>query len=331
MKAIVWTKYGPPDVLKLKEVEKPVPQDNEVLVKIFATTVTAGDCEMRSLNFPLFLKLPMRMYNGYRKPKKIAILGQELAGQIESTGKNVTLFKEGDQVFAATDFSLGAYAEYKCIPSESKDTVLAIKPSNMTYEEAASIPVGGLEALHFLRKGNVGKGQKILINGAGGSIGTMAIQLAKYFGAEVTGVDSRDKLDMLLSIGADQVIDYSREDFTRSGEKYDVIFDVVGKSPFSRSKRSLKEKGFYLIANPGLSYMIGALWTSMTSSKKVILWTSSRKYEDLIFLKELAEAGRIKPVIDRRYLLEQISEAHTYVEAGQKKGNVVITVEHNNK
>jgi len=334
MKAIVWTKYGSPDVLQLKEVAKPTPKDNEVLVKIHAATVTAGDCELRSLKFPLFLSLPMRIYMGLRKPKRITILGQELAGEIESAGKDVKLFKIDDQVFGTTGFGMGTYAGYKCLPEESKEMegVLAIKPANMTYEEAAAVPFGGLEALHFLRKGNIQSGQKVLINGAGGSIGTFAVQLAKYFGAGgVTGVDSTGKLDMLRSIGADQVIDYTQEDFTKSGETYDVIFDVVGKSSFSGCIRSLKKKGFYLLANPGLSQMVRGRWTSMTSSKKVIFGAASPKTEDLIFLKELIEAGKIKSVIDRRYPLEQTVEAHRYVEKGHKKGNVVITLEKGNQ
>jgi len=333
MKAIVCYKYGSPDVLQLKEVEKPTPKDNEVLVKVHATTVTAGDCEMRRLKFPILLRLLMRIYVGLRKPKKITILGQELAGEIEAVGKDVKLFKEGDQVFAATGFGMGAYAEYKCLPEEPKEMegVLAIKPSNMTYEEAAAVPTGGLNALHFLRKGNIQSGQKVLINGAGGSIGTIAVQLAKSFDAEVTAVDSTRKLDMLRSIGADQVIDYTQEDFTKSGETYDVIFDIVGKSSFSRSVRSLKQNGRYLLANPGLSQMIRGLWTSMTSRKKVIFGAASPKTEDLIFLKELIEAEKIKSAIDRRYPLEQIAEAHRYVDKGQKVGNVVITVEHTSR
>ena len=333
MKAIVWTKYGPPDVLQLKEVEKPTPKDNEVLIRIYATTVTAGDCEARSLKFPIWLSLPMRIYVGLIRPTRITILGAELAGEIEAVGKDVKLFKEGDQVFATTSFSMGTYTEYKCLPEEPKEMegLLAIKPANMTYEEAAAIPVGGLNALHFLRKGNIRSGQKVLINGAGGSIGTIAVQLAKSFDAEVTAVDSTGKLGMLRSIGADQVIDYTQEDFTKSGENYDVIFDIVGKSSFSGCIRSLKQNGRYLLANPGLSQMVRGLWTKMTSSKKVIGGTASYKIEDLIFLKELIEAGKIKSVIDRCYPLEQTAEAHRYVEKGHKKGNVIITVEHNNK
>ena len=327
MKAIVCTKYGPPEVLQLQELEKPTPKDNEILVKVYAATVTAGDCEMRSLKFPLWLQLLMRIGFGFRGPRK-KIIGQELAGEIESVGKDVKLFKKGDQVFGSTGFGFGAYAEYNCLPEEG---VLAIKPANMTYEEAAAVPVGGLNALHFLRKGNIQSGQKVLINGAGGSIGTIAVQLAKSFEAEVTGVDSTRKLDMLRSIGADQVIDYTKEDFTKSGKTYDIVFDIVGKSSFSGCIRSLKKKGIYLLGNPSLSKIVRGRWTSMTSRKKVISGPASYKTEDLIFLKELIEAGKIKSVIDRHYPLEQTAEAHSYVETGHKKGNVVITLEHNNK
>jgi len=272
----------------------------------------------------------MRIYAGIKKPHRVTILGQELAGLIESVGKDVKLFKKGDQVFATTGFGFGAYAEYKCLPEEPKMGVLASKPTNMTYEEAAAVPTGGLEALHFLRKGNIQSGQKVLIIGAGGSIGTFAVQLARYFEAEVTGVDSTGKLDMLRSIGADHVIDYTQEDFTKSAETYDFIFDVMGKSSFSGSVRSLKQNGRYLLGNAGLTQMVRGRWTSMRSSKKVIMGAANQKTEDLLFLKELIEAGKIKPVIDRCYPLEQTAEAHRYVETGQKKGNVVITVERNN-
>jgi NADPH:quinone reductase-like Zn-dependent oxidoreductase len=328
MKAVIWTKYGPADALQLKEVEKPVPKADEVRIKIHATTVTAGDCEMRSLNLPFFLAVPMRAYIGLRKPKRITILGQELAGEIESVGKDVKLFKEGDPVFAATGFGLGAYAEYKCMPESPAGMggVLARMPHNLTYEEAAAVPIGGLEALHFLRKGNLHRGQKVLINGAGGSIGTFAVQLARHFGAEVTGVDSTEKLDMLRSIGAQQVIDYTWEDFTKNGHTYDLIFDVVGKSPFTRSVRSLKPDGRYLLANPRPSHMVRGRWISMSSRKRVIYGAAGQRIEDLLALKELIEAGVIKPVIDRHYPLEQAAEAHRYVETGNKKGNVVIRV-----
>jgi len=326
MKAIVWTKYGPPDVLQLGEVEKPTPKDNEVLIKIYATTVTAGDCEIRSSKFPILFWLIMRIWLGVIRPRK-KILGTELAGEIESVGKDVKLFKKGDQVFGSSGLRFGCYAEYISLPEEG---MVAIKPDGMTYEEATAVPFGGRDSLHFLRKANIQNGQKVLIIGAGGSIGTFAVQLAKYFGAEVTGVDSSGKLDMLRSIGADQVIDYTKEDFTKSGQTYDVIFDTVGKSPFLDSIRSLKKKGFYLLANPKPLQMVRGLWTSKKSSKKVIFEAASQKTEDLIFLKRLIEAGKIKSVIDRRYPLEQMAEAHRYVEKGHKKGNVVITVEHNN-
>jgi NADPH:quinone reductase-like Zn-dependent oxidoreductase len=326
MKAIVCKKYGSPDVLELKEVEKPTPKDDEVLVKVYATTVSAGDCEIRSFKIPILFWLFLRINLGLRKPKKI--LGSYLAGEIESVGKDVKLFNKGDQVFATTGIGFGAYAEYVCLSSKY---ALAIKPANMTYEEAAAVPMGGLNALHFLRKGNVHSGQKVLIYGTSGSIGTFAVQLAKYFGAEVTGVCSTTNLEMVKSLGADKVIDYTKEDFTKNGETYDVIFDTVGKSPFARSKRSLKKNGFYLLANPKPSHMIRGLWASMTSSKKVVLQLADENTEDLTYLKELAEAEEIKSVIDRSYPLEQMAEAHRYVDKGHKKGNVVITVEHENE
>ena len=317
MKAIVWTEYGPPGVLQLKEVEKPNPKDNEVLIRIHATTVTAGDCETRSLKVPIYYSLPLRIWLGFRRPTGTRILGTELAGEIEAVGKDVTLFGKGDQVFGSAGLGFGANAEYKCLPENG---MLAIRPVNMTCGEAATIPFGGVDALHFLRAGHVQSGQKILINGAGGSIGTFAIQLAKYFGAEVTAVDSTEKLDLLRSIGADHVVDYTEQDFTKSGETYDIIFDVVGKSPFSGSMRSLKEDGRYLLANARLSQMVRGPWVSMTSNKKVISGASSGTTGDLLFLKRLIESGKIKTVIDRCYPLEQTAEAHRYVETGQKKG-----------
>ena len=319
-------------MLQLKEVEKPVPKDNEVLVRIYATTVTAGDCEQRSLKLPIWHALPMRAYVGLKRPKRITILGMDLAGEIESVGKNVKRFRKGDQIFASTGFvRMGTYAEYICLPEEPKDGALAMKPANMTYEEAAAVPNGGLEALCFLRQGNVQSEQKVLINGAGGTIGTFAVQIAKSFGAEVTGVDNTGKLDMLHSIGADHVIDYTQEDFTKKGETYDFILDVVGKSSFSGSISSLEQNGRYLIAIPGPSQMVRGRWTSLISSKKVIFGAAHLKTEDLIFLKELVEAGKLKAVIDRTYPLEQIVEAHRYVDKGHKKGNVVITMDHANK
>jgi NADPH:quinone reductase-like Zn-dependent oxidoreductase len=327
MKAIVWTKYGSPDGLQLQEVDKPTPKDNQLLIKIYASTVSTADCELRSFKaFNLFW-LPLRMYIGLVKPTRITILGQELAGEIEAVGKDVTRFKTGDQVFAWTGFRLGANAEYTCLPENG---MLAVKPTNITFEEAATLPIGGLEAVHFLRTIGLQSGQKVLINGAGGSIGTFAVQLAKYFGAYVTAVDSAEKLDMLRSIGADQGIDYGQKDFTSSGEMYDVIFDVVGKSPFWRSLRSIKKNGRYLLGNPGLLHKFLAPWVSMIGDKKVIPYTSRTAREikeDLNFLKELVEAGKIKPVLDRRYPLERTAQAHRYVDTGAKKGNVVITLE----
>lgn len=332
MKAIVWTKYGPPEVLQVKDVETPTPKDNELLIKIHATTVTSGDCEQRSLKLPFWHAFPMRLYVGFRRPTRITILGMDLAGEIEAVGKDVTTFKKGDQVFASTGFvSMGAYAEYICLPEEPEEGALAIKPVNMTYEQAAAVPTGGLEALSFLRKANVKNKQKVLINGAGGTIGPFLVQLAKHFGAEVTAVDSTTKMDLLGSIGVDHVIDYTHEDFTKNSETFDVIFDVVGKGSFSGCIKSLTKNGCYLIANPGLSQMIRGRWTSLTRSKNVMFGASNGTSDDLVFLKELVESGAVKSVIDRTFQLEQMVDAHHYVESGQKKGNVVITVNHNNK
>ena len=318
MKAAVVTKYGPPEVLQVKEVKKPTPKDKEVLIRVYAATVTLYDCWGRACTGPPGFGLLIKISSGLRKPKK-PILGTELAGEIEAVGKDVNLFRKGDQVFAFTGMNLGANAEYVCMP---EDGAVAIKPANMTYEEAAAIPYGGLTALYFLRKANIHSGQKVLIFGASGGVGTFAVQLAKYFGAEVAGVCSTPKLELVRSLGADKVIDYTKEDFTKSGEKYDIIFDTIGKSPFSASKRSLKNEGIYVFTTFGLGRFF-----RIASSKNAISGLVEEKAEDLVFLKELIEAGNIRAVIDKRYPLEQIAEAHRYIESGQKKGQVVITLD----
>ncbi len=308
MKAVICTKYGPPEVLKLREVEKPAPKDNEVLIKVHATTVHRGDTRMRSLNIPgpKWQVLLARIFLGIRKPKK-AILGMELSGKIEAVGKNVTMFKIGDEVFATTLWAgLGGYAEYKCMP---EDGAMAIKPANMTFKEAAVIPSGGIVTLSIIRMADIQSGQKVLIYGASGSVGTLAVQLAKSLGAEVTGVCSTTNLEMVKSLGADKVIDYTKEDFTQKSEKYDVIFDAVAKIPPKQAKKSLNKTGIYLNIH--------------TSSDKIKTNDAISLLKDL---KEMIEKGKIKSVIDRYYPLDEIVEAHRYVDKGHKKGNVVINV-----
>ena len=319
MKAIIYTKYGPPEVLQLKEVDKPTPKDNEVVIRIFATTVTSGEPKMRSAD-----PFVVRFFAGFLKPKK-TILGTELAGEIEAVGRAVQLFKVGDKVFGSAGMSFGAYAEYVCLP---EDGVLAIKPANMSYQEAASVPFGALSALYFLRKADIQSGQKVLIYGASGSLGTYAVQLAKYYGAEVTGVCSTTNIEMVTSLGAKTVIDYTKGDFTNTDDTFDVIFDTVGKTSFSSCKKLLKKKGFFLTAAGGL---IVPKLRGLFTSKTIIGGIAKDRAEDLIFIKELIEKGQLKPVIDRTYPLEQIVEAHGYVEKGHKKGNVIIAVGHENK
>jgi NADPH:quinone reductase-like Zn-dependent oxidoreductase len=323
MKAIICTKYGPPEVLQLQEVEKPVPRDHEIVVKVAATTVTAGDIRLRSATVPLSYWLPAHLMFGWSKPRK-AILGMVVAGEVEAVGNAVTRFQRGDQMFAYDITRFRTYAEYTCLPENS---AIVFKPSTITYEEAAAIPFGGITALHFLKQGKIHSGQHVLIYGASGSVGTFAVQLAKHFGAEVTAVCRTANVALVKSLGADHVIDYTKEDFTSSGETYDMLFDAVGKTSFPNCLRSLKKEGVYLqsVAAPGLSLRMR--WAGMTSSKTLIGGEATPKTDDLTFLKELVEAGKIKPVIDRRYPLEQIIEAHRYVDQGHKKGDVVITVQ----
>jgi NADPH:quinone reductase-like Zn-dependent oxidoreductase len=302
MKAMVCTKYGKPDVLQLEEVEKPIPKENEILIKIHATTVTSGDCRVRSFNSPLLLWLPMRIVLGLRKPRK-SILGVELAGEVEDVGKNVTRFKKGDQLFAMTGMKFGGYAEYICLPEKG---TIAVKPENVTYEEAASISFGGTTALHFFRKGTIQTGQKVLIYGASGAVGTAAVQLANYYGAEVTGVCSAKNSELVKSLGADLVIDYQNEDFPEKQERYDLIFDAVGKITKNQCKEALALNGrFVSVEGQGIAKV---------------------QTKDLLLLKKLMEEGQIQSVIDRCYSLEQVPEAHEYVETGHKIGSVVVTL-----
>jgi NADPH:quinone reductase-like Zn-dependent oxidoreductase len=322
MKAIVANGYGAPEVLQLKEVEKPTPRDNELLIKVRASTVNAGDTRMRSFTVPPLFWLPARIALGFSKPKQ-PIYGMELAGEVEAVGKNVRRFKAGDQVIASTlEEQFGAHAEYKCLP---EDGVVAAKPQAMTYEEAATLPIGAQTALFFLKAANIRPGHKVLINGASGSVGTFAVQLAKYFGAEVTGVCSTGKLALVKALGADAVVDYTHEDFTERGERYDIILDAVGKTTFSQCEGALKPDGYYLhTVMPGAAMQ--RWWYAITTGKHIVGGSAVPRAEALVFLKELSEAGRLKPVIDRCFPLEHMAEAHRYVETGHKTGNVVIRV-----
>ena len=325
MKAAVYTRYGPPDVLEIKDVEKPVPADNEVLVRVHATTVCAADWRMRKAD-PFLI----RLMNGLSAPKKIHVLGIEFAGRIESVGRAVTRFREGDEVFGATGFKFGAHAEYVCVPA---DGVIETKPANMTLEEAAAVFFGAGSALHFLRKAGIRAGQKVLVYGASGSVGVFAVQLAKHFGAHVTGVCSTRNVELVRSLGADEVVDYTKEDFSRAGRVYDIVCDTVGKSGFSRSLKSLVRGGAYvLIGYSGqlpsfLGGLVRGMWASATGAAKVIGGVAHAAAGDVSLLKGLIEAGTLRTVIDRRYSLDEIAEAHRYAEAGHKRGHVVIVLE----
>ncbi len=323
MKAIIYTEYGPPDVLQLKEVEKPTLRDNEILVKVNAVEATKADCELRSFKFPVkWFWLPLRIAMGLRKPRR-PVLGGYFSGEVDSVGKDVSRFVKGDKVFGSTGLRMGAYGEYVCLPA---NYTIAPKPNNMTFEEAAAVPLGGLNALHFMRKVNIQNGDKVLINGAGGSIGTFGVQIAKAMGAEVTAVDSSIKEEMLRRIGADYFVDYTTEAFTKSGKTYDVIFDMVARSSYSGCVKALNPKGRYLMGNPRISDMLRSVLTSTFTDKTAIFVFAGEKEEELIALKEMIEAGKIKSIIDKVYPIEQAAEAHRRVETEQRLGIVVISI-----
>ena len=322
MKAIVCPKYGPPEVLQLVEMEHPIPQDDEILIRTHAASVMAGDCELRGSKGSLRWQLVLRMGFGFRAPRK-KVLGQDLAGEVESVGRSVTRFKTGDQIFANAGLRLGAYAEYCCLPEKG---LIALKPSNATFDEAVTFPSAALYVMPLLRSASIGNEQRVMIIGAAGTMGSLAVQLCKLSSARVTGVDKTGKLDLVRSIGADDVIDYTKQDPTDGSSTYDLIFDTVGKSSFAGSVRSLMENGTYIMGNLGLLRAIRGRVASMKGGKRVVAGIASYRAEDLTLLKEMVEAGKIRPVIDRRYPLEQIVEAHRYVDSGEKAGNVVITV-----
>lgn len=322
MKAVCFNKYGAPEVLKLQTLEKPTPEKDEVLIRIHATTVTPGDCEVRSFKFPLWVWIPLRIYMGIFRPKR-PIIGMEFSGVVESVGPDVTRYKVGDALFAGTGMQFGTYVEYRC---QHVDSAMAVKPDGICHEEAATISVGGLNALHYLRLGCIQHGDRVLINGAAGCFGTYALQLAKHFGAEVTGVDSTEKLDAMRALGADHVIDYTREDFTRNDVRYDLILEVAGRASYSGCIGALKRQGRLVLANPKFLQMLRAPLTSRITGKKVSCAFSHDAAEDLVYLATLMETGKLKAVIDRSYPLEKVAEAHRYVETGNKIGNVVINI-----
>lgn len=326
MKAAICTKFGGPEVIEIQEIEKPVPKENEVLIEIGATTVTTYDCWVRGFKLSSrLIALLFGMNFGIKRPKD-PILGTEFAGMIDEVGKHVQNFKRGDIVFGYPGMSVGSCAEYRCMAA---DGVLELKPNNMTIEEASSVLQGALTALYYLRQVNINKNQKVLVFGASGGVGIYAVQLAKYFGTEVTGVCSTSKVELVKSIGADHIVDYTKEDFSKNGQKYDVIFDTIGKSPFSASIKSLEEKGYFLITTHKLPRFFRIVWHNLTSTKKVISPLLKETKEDLIFLKKLIEAGKLKSIVDKTFSLEETVEAHKYVESGQKKGHVIIQIKQN--
>ena len=320
MKAILYQQYGPPDVLQMADIAKPVPKPNEILIKTYATTVTSGDWRVRSLTVPAGFGWMTRLVFGVSRPRQ-PILGSELAGVVESVGEAVSRFKVGDAVFAFSDARMGCYAEYKCMP---QDGAVACKPPGLSYGEAAALSFGGTTALDFLRRAKLQRGESVLINGASGAVGAAAVQLARHFGAHVTAVCSTANMAWVRALGASQVIDYTQEDFTQNGQTYHVIMDTVGTAPFSRCQASLRDGGRLLLVLAGLADMLHAPWASLTSGKRVIAGPVSVRAEDLPLLAELAAAGAFKAVIDRRYRFEQMVEAHRYVDSGRKKGNVVV-------
>lgn len=323
MKAIVYTKYGPPNVLQLKEVDKPVPKDTEVLIKVHAVEATKADCELRSFNFPVkWFWLPLRIVMGILKPKR-QVLGGYFAGEVVLTGSGVSKFTKGDLVFGTTKLRMGAYGEYICLPDSY---TIVPKPYNMSFEEAAAVPLGGLNALHFLRKANIQDGEKVLINGAGGSIGTFGVQIAKLMGAEVTAVDSAIKEEMLVGIGADHFVNYREEDFTKNGQKYDVIFNMVAKCTYSGCISALAPQGRYLMANPRISDMLKSVLTTKLTPKTVIFVFAGEKEKELVVLKEMIEEGKIKSVVDKIFPMDQAADAHRRVETEQRLGTIVITM-----
>ncbi|MGE5229081.1 MAG: NAD(P)-dependent alcohol dehydrogenase [Deltaproteobacteria bacterium] len=325
MKAIVCTAYGGPDVLRLEEVEKPRPKQGEVLVRVHATTVSRADCEIRRFEFPAWIWLPVRLAFGVVRPR-VRILGQEFAGEVEALGDGAPAFAPGDRVYGTTGIGLGAYAEYVCAGGRRAGSLVAPMPAAMSYAEAAAVPYGAMEALRFLRKGGVGAGQRVLVIGAGGSFGTYAVQLAKHAGAEVVAVDSAGKLEMLRDIGADQVIDHTTQDFTDGAGDFDVVFDVVGRAPFGRVVRLLRPHGRYLVGMPHTVQLVCGLWMSLTSGRKMVFSSGTATDDHLRAVTELVEAGELRPVVDRRYPLERMAEAHRYADSEQKLGNIAIVV-----